>query len=221
VTADGDDRSPTAEPAAGTGQPQYFADDPAVASDPVTIDVSLADTAFTLETDRGVFARGRLDDGTSLLLRTERPLASVGNVLDVGCGAGPIALAMARRSPGAIVWAVDVNERARALCTTNAAANGATNVRVIGPDAIPDAPVDLLWSNPPIRIGKAALHDLLKTWLGRLADDGRAVLVVQKHLGSDSLLDWLNREGFPTDRLSSAKGYRLLRVRPRTDILGG
>ncbi|NNE72542.1 MAG: methyltransferase, partial [Acidimicrobiales bacterium] len=84
------------------------------------------------------------------------------------------------------------------------------------PDALdPDLTFDLIWSNPPIRIGKAALRDLLTRWLDRLTPAGTAVLVVQKHLGSDSLQTWLNEQGWATERLGSRMGYRLLAVQPR------
>lgn len=193
----------------------YFDETTSVASRPVVVDVVLPDTAFSMETDRGVFSHGHLDTATSLLLRTALPLASSGDLLDLGCGAGPIALTMARRSPEATVWAVDVNERARELCAANAQRNAITNVRVSHPDDVPaDISFATIWSNPPIRIGKAALHDLLLTWLSRLADDGEAVLVVHKHLGSDSLQRWLVGAGWPTERLASAQGYRVLRVTP-------
>jgi 16S rRNA (guanine1207-N2)-methyltransferase len=119
---------------------------------------------------------------------------------------------MARRSPAATVWAVDVNERARTLCAANARANSITNVRVVAPDEVPDdVRLAAIWSNPAIRIGKQALHAMLLRWLARLTDDGTATMVVHKHLGSDSLQQWLVREGYPTERLSSAKGYRILR----------
>ena len=77
-----------------------------------------------------------------------------------------------------------------------------------------DVVFDLVWSNPPIRIGKQALHELLERWLSRLAPAGEAVLVVQRHLGSDSLQRWLEAQGWPTERVASRQGYRLLRVRP-------
>ena len=201
------------DPAPSRGASQYFDDDPAVGSDPVTIDVSLPDTAFTLRTDRGVFARGQLDAGTSLLLRADPPLASAGDVLDLGCGAGPIALTMARRSPDATVWAIDVNSRALELCRANAAANGITNIRVVMPDDVPSQlQFGSIWSNPPIRIGKSALHELLLRWLPGLAPAGTATLVVQKHLGADSLQHWLTAQGFPTERTASKAGFRLLSV---------
>ena len=195
------------------GTSQYF-DDPTVASDPVTIDVSLPDTAFTLRTDRGVFARGQLDAGTSLLLRADPPLVPAGDVLDLGCGAGPIALTMARRAPGVTVWAVDVNQRALELCRANADANGITNIRALAPDDVPaEVRFGSIWSNPPIRIGKAALHELLLRWLPRLTPEGIATLVVQKHLGADSLQHWLTAQGYPAERAVSKAGYRLLSVR--------
>ena len=195
----------------------YFDDDPAVPSDPIVIDVTLPDTAFALETDRGVFSRGQLDTGTSMLLRETLPLASSGDFLDLGCGAGPIALAMARRSPAATVWAVDVNSRARALCSRNAERNRITNIKVVAPSEMPgEVRFDTIWSNPPIRIGKTALHKLLLVWLNRLSADGSAALVVQKHLGADSLHRWLEKEGFPTERVASKAGYRLLLVKKAT-----
>ena len=193
----------------------YFDDDPRARSDPATVDVSLPDVAFTMETDAGVFSRGHLDDGTSLLLRAQRPLAGSGDVCDLGAGAGPIALAMARRAPGTTVWALDVNARALELCRRNAEANGIENLRAVRPDEVPDdVRFATLWSNPPIRIGKAALHELLLAWLGRLTPDGTACLVVHKHLGADSLQRWLVAEGHPTDRVTSKSGFRLLHVHP-------
>ena len=196
----------------------YFDDDPTVPSDPVTIDVTLPDTAFVLETDRGVFSRGHVDTGTSMLIRSGAALASSGDLLDLGCGAGPIALTMARRSPSATVWAVDVNSRARELCTRNAARNGITNVRVASPDEVPaDVRFATIWSNPPIRIGKPALQALLVDWLGRLAPDGSACLVVQKHLGADSLQKWLTAQGHDASRAASKAGFRLLAVRHRPE----
>ena len=194
-------------------QDSHYFEDPMVASDPVMVDVTLPDTAFTMETDTGVFSRGHLDAGTSLLLRSEVPLASSGHLLDLGSGSGAVALAMARRSPAATVWAVDVNSRARDLCQRNARRNHLDNVRVAHPEDVPDDVVfSTIWSNPPIRIGKQALHDLLLVWLARLSVDGTACLVVQKHLGADSLQNWLTFEGHPTERLASKSGFRLLAV---------
>jgi 16S rRNA (guanine1207-N2)-methyltransferase len=167
-------------------------------------------------TDRGVFSHGHLDTGTSLLLRAAPAVAPAGTFLDLGCGSGAVALTMAKRAPAAIVWAVDVNERARHLTATNAERNGVTNVQVAAPDEVPDdVRFDLVWSNPPIRIGKVALHELLLHWLGRLADGGSAVLVVHQHLGADSLQRWLDQHGHAAERIASRAGFRLLAVQPK------
>lgn len=191
----------------------YFQEAPNAASDPVDFDVVLPGAAFRLRTDRGVFSHGHLDTGTGLLLRHGHPVPPVGDLLDLGCGAGPIALALAQRSPGARIWAVDVNERARSLCRANAEAAGLDNVVVATPDGVPaDLRFAAIWSNPPIRIGKRHLHDLLLHWLARLAPDGEALLVVQRHLGADSLAKWLRTEGYVVERLSSKSGFRLLRT---------
>jgi 16S rRNA G1207 methylase RsmC len=192
----------------------YFDDDPDAPSAPVLVDVTLPDTAFVMETDRGVFSHGHLDTATSMLLRADLPIAASGDLLDLGCGAGPIALTMARRSPDATVWAVDVNARARDLCRRNAERNALTNVLVVAPDDVPaEVTFATIWSNPPIRIGKPALHDLLETWLTRLDVHGSASLVVQKHLGADSLQRWLTELGYRCDRVGSKAGFRLLTVR--------
>ena len=190
----------------------YFDEDPTTESAPSDVSLLLPDTNLTLRTDRGVFGYNRIDAGTKLLLLKAPSPAATGGLLDLGCGTGAIALTMARRSPEAVVWAVDVNERARDLCRTNAELNGIANVRVCGPDDVPDdVQFATIWSNPAIRIGKPALHEMLSRWFSRLTVDGEAVMVVHKHLGGDSLQTWLTAHGYPTARLSSASGYRILR----------
>jgi len=198
----------------GEAAGQYFDAEPTAPSKRSTARLDLPDRSLTLTTDRGVFSADRIDPGTKYLL-LEAPAAPVaGTFVDLGCGYGPIACTLAARSPEATVWALDVNQRALALCRHNATTLGLGNVRVAAVDEAPaDLTVDLLWSNPPIRIGKTALHHLLATWLDRLSADGRAVLVVQKHLGADSLQRWLHGEGWATQRLGSRMGYRLLQVR--------
>jgi len=191
----------------------YWSDNPEVASSTEIVDVALPDVAFSMLTDRGVFSHGHLDTGTSLLLREAPAPPPDGPLLDLGCGSGPIALTLAKRSPDATVWAVDTNERARSLTVANAERNGVGNLRVAAPDEVPDElEFRAIWSNPPIRIGKAALHELMLSWLPRLAPDGHAVLVVQKHLGADSLQRWISEQGFPTERIAGKAGFRLLRV---------
>jgi 16S rRNA (guanine1207-N2)-methyltransferase len=192
----------------------YFAPDPEVPSSPRTLRLDLPDRSLSLQSDRGVFAADGVDPATKYLLLDAPEPPATGTFVDLGCGYGPIACTLAARRPDAEVWAVDVNRRALELCRANAAALGLANVRVAAADAVPaELGVDLLWSNPPIRVGKAALHDLLAGWLSRLRPAGRAVLVVHKHLGADSLHRWLESAGWTVARLGSRGGNRLLEVR--------
>ena len=110
---------------------------------------------------------------------------------------------------------MDVNERALALCRDNATALGIVDrVHVRRPEDIdPDVKYDEIWSNPPIRIGKEALHALLESWLGRLQESGVARLVVAKNLGADTLQRWLIAQGYRCERTASAQGFRVLEVR--------
>ncbi len=167
-----------------------------------------------LESASGVFSAGRLDTGTAVLLREAPPPAAAGTFLDLGCGYGVIACALAVQTPQAHIWAVDVNDRARRLCEANAVTAGvAARVHVAEPNGVPpEMCFDEIWSNPPIRVGKPALHDLLLRWLPRLTPNGRALLVVGKNLGADSLQRWLAAQGFTCTRLASAKGFRVLQV---------
>jgi len=192
----------------------YFSADPSVAFRRAPVVASVWGHELRLTSGSGVFAQGRVDIGTSILFRETEPPAP-GRVLDLGCGYGVIGLAIAAAVPGARVTAVDVNERAVLLAAENAAAlKVADRFTAVTPDAVPaDATYDEIWSNPPIRIGKDALHDLLLTWLPRLAPGGRAVMVVGKNLGADSLQRWLGEQGWPTTRLASAKGFRVLETR--------
>ena len=193
----------------------YFSADPSVAFRRAPVSATVWGHDLELTSGSGVFAQGRVDIGTAILFRETRPPAP-GRILDLGCGYGVIGLAVAVAVPDAVVTAVDVNERAVLLANENAAALGVAGRYLAStPDSVSaDATYDEIWSNPPIRIGKDALHDLLLTWLPRLAPDGRAVLVVGKNLGADSLQRWLGEQGFPTDRVASAKGFRVLETRP-------
>jgi 16S rRNA G1207 methylase RsmC len=165
-----------------------------------------------MQTVTGVFARAGLDPATDVLLRHSEPPAEGTTVLDLGCGWGPLACAIAAASPGTEVWAIDVNERALELTAANAERLG-VDVHAVHPDDVPeDLVFDDIWSNPPIRVGKKALHDILLRWLPRLAEGGHAVLVVGKNLGADSLQRWLVGQGWPTVRTASARGFRVLRV---------
>jgi 16S rRNA (guanine1207-N2)-methyltransferase len=194
----------------------YFTARPETGHRPGQVHVLLPDVHLELATDAGVFSPGRVDPGTRLLLDvgTDPPAGPPArDLLDLGSGYGPIALVLARRAPAATVWAVDVNERALGLCARNAASAGLPNVRCVTPgDPALPATFAGIWSNPPIRIGKQALHDLLGEWLPRLAPGATATAVVQRHLGADSLHRWLTGQGWDVTRIAARAGYRVLRI---------
>ncbi len=194
----------------------YFEASPSSPERRRTVEVEAAGRRFTFATAAGVFSADRLDPGTAVLLRkAELPdPEEPGPLLDLGCGYGPIACVLATVAPAATVYAVDVNARARELAAANAESCGvADRVRVYHPDEVPpEARFTQLWSNPPVRVGKAELHALLSTWLPRLAPHGVAWLVVARNLGADSLHRWLGEQGWTVERHASQKGYRVLQV---------
>lgn len=196
-------------------QEHYFSESPDKPATLREITYQVAGREFAVQAASGTFSASKLDPGTSILLSKFEEFPESGNVLDLGCGWGAISLAVASFSPETTVWALDVNERSMALARNNASKLGLTNIEVVTAEKVPqDLKFDAIWSNPPIRIGKAALHELLKTWLPRLESGGRAMLVVQKQLGADSLLAWIQAE-FPeltSSRFSTDKGFRVLEV---------
>ncbi|MCK2028779.1 class I SAM-dependent methyltransferase [Microbacterium galbinum] len=199
------------------GSDHYFTAAPASPENLRTIRVTLAGRELELTTAGGVFSPDRLDAGTSVLLANMPPVPPGGNLLDLGSGWGPIALSMALAAPHAKVWAVDVNERALDLVRRNAASLGLTNVNASLPEDVPaDVTFRTIRSNPPIRVGKNVLHDLLEKWIPRLDERSDAWLVVQRNLGADSLQRWIGstfHPGFTVYRTATSKGYRVLKVR--------
>jgi 16S rRNA (guanine1207-N2)-methyltransferase len=201
-------------PLSGPGRGHYFDPAPSVESKPRTVHLLVGELAVELQADRGVFGSKGVDLGTLTLLR-EAPAPPVeGDLLDLGCGYGPIAIALARQAPGARVWAIDVNQRALELTRSNAQAAKTPNVAVGLPDDVPaDVRFAAIYSNPPVRVGKGPLHELLVRWLARLVPAGSAYMVVQRNLGADSLASWLATQGFDVRRLKSKKGYRIVEVK--------
>jgi len=197
----------------------YFSETPGSDFKPKPISVEICGQKVEVLTAGGIFSPDRLDQGTSVLLAHIAEAPPGGNLLDIGCGWGPIALSLASQSPHATVWAIDVNERSLELTRMNAERLGLSNIRVCRPDEIPaNLSFEGIWSNPPIRVGKDVLHEILLTWLPRLAPSAESYLVVQKNLGADSLHRWLETElpsGFSTIRVDTAKSFRVLRVKNR------
>ena len=208
---------------------QYFSAEPSSLDERRTLHVTLRDNDVTVQVSNGVFSASRLDLGTSVLLKHAPELPKSGKFLDIGCGWGPISLAFGLESPEAEVFAIDVNERALELTELNAKNAGLKHIHTsLVDDALKEENnskesntlefnnFDIIWSNPPIRVGKEILHDILLTWIPRLKVGGKAYLVVQKNLGSDSLITWLAEnlgESYSVEKYASSKGYRVIEVK--------
>jgi 16S rRNA G1207 methylase RsmC len=194
----------------------YFSQEPKSDYQPKQIELDVAGEVFKVNTASGTFSPLRLDVGTSVLIDNLELAPKDGNILDLGCGWGPIALNLAKHSPSAMVWAVDVNSRSLELTAENAKIVGLENIQTATPDSVSkEIMFSGIWSNPPIRVGKKQLHELLLTWLPRLEKNASAYLVVQKNLGSDSLQKWLTEtlvDGYEVSRLTSVKTYRILKI---------
>ena len=198
-----------------TGE-HYFSREPSGPFATRQIAVSLGGREVEVTTSGSIFSPDHVDQGTRVLLSAVPSRPPLGNLLDLGCGWGPIAISLAFASPEASIWAVDVNDRALALTRANADHLSILNVNTVRPEDVPaELTFAAIWSNPPIRVGKAELHAMLEHWLPRLEADGEAWLVVQKNLGSDSLQRWLDErfaDVFETSREEISKGFRVLKV---------
>jgi 16S rRNA (guanine1207-N2)-methyltransferase len=199
------------------GSEHYFSASPASPEHLRRINVTLAGRDVEVTTAGGVFSPDHVDGGTAVLFSNTPPPPPGGHLLDLGCGWGPIALSLAFDAPHATVWAVDVNERALDLVRRNAAELGLDNVNAVLPQDVPaDIAFRTIRSNPPIRVGKNVLHDMLETWIPRLAERSDAWLVVQRNLGSDSLQRWLAASldrSYSVSRAATGRGFRVLKVR--------
>jgi 16S rRNA G1207 methylase RsmC len=195
----------------------YFSQEPSSPLKPKTIQIPVAGEMVDVTTASGTFSPTQLDFGTEVLIEQMDLTPDSGNLLDLGCGWGPIALNLGKLRPNTKVWAVDVNARSVELTQANAKKLGISNITALLPDLVPaDLRFSGIWSNPPIRIGKKELHELLVMWLPRLDSGAEAYLVVQKNLGSDSLQKWLTEElaaGFEVSRHTSIRTYRVLKIK--------
>lgn len=195
----------------------YFSQEPGSALKPKSIVIPVAGEMTTVTTASGTFSPAQLDFGTEVLIDQMDLAPESGDILDLGCGWGPISLNLAKLRPKTKVWAVDVNTRSVELTAKNAKDLGLSNITAVVPEQVPeDLSFSGIWSNPPIRIGKKELHELLLKWLPRLAVGSEAYLVVQKNLGSDSLQKWLTEElagNYEVARYTSIKTYRVIKVK--------
>lgn len=195
----------------------YFDENPDIESEPKLVSGIIAGTEYTFTTDRGVFSYEKIDKATRILLDVFDDKfygAGPNTIVDVGCGYGVIACVMAQSFEEANIIAVDTNQRARDLTVTNYKKHFRNDrLRVMTPQEVDDTlEVDLVISNPPIRIGKEALFELLRGWSTCLSSSGQMWLVIAKNLGADSTAAYLEKEcGLKVTRVASKKGFRVFR----------
>lgn len=196
-------------------QQHYFSEQPQTDAKTHSVEFELEGTVFNLTAASGTFSSTRLDSGTRVLLKESALFPVSGTVLDIGCGWGPISLAVATLRPETEVFGLDVNSRSLELAQANAANLKLKNFKAVRAEQIPNELLfDGIWSNPPIRVGKAVLHQLMQTWIPRLKPGASAMLVVQKQLGAESFQKWLSETftEFDVAKQSIDKGYRVIRV---------
>lgn len=176
-----------------------------------------------LHTDAGVFSRAGIDHGTELLLEALVLPAGARVLVDLGCGYGPIGLAMAAMAPEARVYLIDPNERACELARANAGRNGLPNIEVLqgeGLALVPDQ-IDLIATNPPIRAGKKVVYGLMREAAGRLVAGGELWTVIRTSQGAKSLEAELRRLFPEVEEVEKGGGFRVYRGRSNGRRAGG
>ncbi len=191
----------------------YYTAQPHARSQPEQFTILVREVELTLTSDRGVFSHGRLDDGTLRLLK-KMELPDSGDFLDLGCGYGVIGLVAAKLRPDAQVTMVDINERATKLAADNAQANGIRNVEVLTGDAphvLGDRQFDVILCNPPIRVGKPKLYELIADAAERLHPGGVLWMVIHTRQGAKSHLREVTPMFSKCEIVSRKWGYRVFK----------
>lgn len=194
----------------------YYTNDPDLPHDEQTFSYDLAGQRLQFTADNGVFSKHTIDFGSRVLIETvaTQPALPAGALLDVGCGYGPIGLALAKRFPARQVTMSDVNERALALAKRNAEANQITNVTVVessGYEHI-DGQFGVIVTNPPIRAGKATVSAILAGAFDHLVPGGQLFCVIQKKQGAPSALKLMQETFATAAKIKMEHGYYILRA---------
>ena len=187
----------------------YFENDNNLVSDIKPFNININGNSFTFNTDNGVFSKGELDYGTSLLIRNVLNLDIAGDILDLGCGYGPIGIIIAKLT-NSNVYMSDVNKRAIHLTKMNAKKNN-VSVTTIESDGYLniDNKFDYVISNPPIRVGKKILYKLLIDTKEHLKENGKLIIVVRKEQGALSLIKDM-KEYYNIEILDKSKGFMII-----------
>jgi len=194
--------------------PHYFSEDNhTLKSNPQAIAFRAYETDFTCTTDHGVFAKGGLDRGTAVLLKYLDVPGGTRNVLDLGCGWGAIGIVLGKVFDLAVDM-TDVNPRALELTRANLAANDVT-ADVFQSDGYEriNKQYDLIVTNPPIRIGKQRLYELLDGAGDHLTEDGSLVFVINKKHGADSALKHVKTVYESVEILGRQKGFQVIKCK--------
>lgn len=177
---------------------------------------TLRDNLFTFTSSTGVFSKRTVDFGTQLLVEAFVEPGVSGELLDLGCGYGPIGLALARELPKRKVVMVDVNDRAVSLAQKNAQKNAVTNVEIKQSDGFQNVSGDsfsAVITNPPIRAGKELIYSFFKESVDRLTVGGELWIVIQKKQGAPSTLKYLSTIFGEVDIVDREKGYFIIRAK--------
>lgn len=195
----------------------YYDANPEVESDETVFTYSYDNHNLKLATDTGVFSKGKIDFGSDLLVTTflkANPPGPTKNIIDVGCGYGPIGLMVAKVAPHHQVTMVDVNQRALALAKRNKQKNHIENVEIVESDGltqVEDATFDFVLTNPPIRAGKTVVHQILTDASSKLKQEGALYVVIQKKQGMPSAKKKMQEVFENVEVVEKSKGYYILR----------
>lgn len=193
----------------------YFSEKPQSKSEPTTWDYQLRGTVYTFTSDIGVFSKDQVDFGTQLLIESFREPVIQGDILDMGCGYGPIGISLASNFPDRKIVMADVNERAVALTKKNALKNQVDNIVVIESDLfsrLNDASFAAILTNPPIRAGKQTVHRIFEESKKTLLPQGELWVVIQKKQGAPSAKKKLTSLFKTVDIVAHRKGYYIFRA---------
>ncbi|WP_432362193.1 class I SAM-dependent methyltransferase [Sporosarcina sp. UB5] len=194
----------------------YYSKNPTVKSDPKEWQATLRNKRLRFKTDAGVFSKGEVDFGSRLLAESFTMSSVEGDVLDVGCGYGPIGLSIAASFPDRNIHMVDVNERAMALANENAELNGIRNVVIYPSDALSAVEAEgfaAVLTNPPIRAGKETVFKIYDGAFSKLAVGGELWIVIQKKQGAPSTITHLIEKFGNAETVGKKKGYFIIRAR--------
>lgn len=192
----------------------YYTNNPTSESNRETWSTTINGKSFNYTTDAGVFSKDKIDQGSEVLMITgAEQTYPEGNVLDLGCGYGPIGIYLAKAFPERTIEMVDVNERALELAKLNAAQNDITNVDIYQSDIyrnIENKSFAAILSNPPIRAGKKVVHAILEQAYNHLIVGGKLLIVIQKKQGAPSAKKKMVDVFGNVERINLDKGYWIL-----------